>query len=767
MTSLSFAEQLKKERNEIWSRLALSAKSNQISSEQVCLEWSHAADLLLQKTFDHCFAEQKIALFALGKLGSSELNLSSDVDILLVAEDETAYAPAQLRQFQKILSERTANGFIFRVDFDLRPGGKQGPLVPTLDQFKDYYGNYGETWERLAFVRLRAIAGDSQIQKEVLSFAQKFSFRKHLDFTLLEDLKTLRSKIQGHYWARTQSDVIDLKLGVGGIRDIELFAHALQVVHGGRDPSLQIKRTTDALKLLQEKQLLPEQEAQFLATHYWNLRALENYVQALNDEQTHLLKVSDSHPDFVTAALKMLPEEMHRCDQIVKTLLGDAAASSTIEEELQQVGLPEQDLAELWQEILGQEVYSRHKGRDEISRKAFLGIFLTALKEQKGDLRRGLLLLKDFIHGTRAKASFFALLLREKNLLQELTWLFGHSPYLSRILCNRPELLDSFVYRAQNKHSEDLGSLLEELAEKRLLSEIITGSAYLKDKDLPALLQNLTSTADSIVEVLLNALKKEYPSSIQVLALGKWGGRELGFRSDLDFIFVTPQEPEENDFKVAKRFITRLTESHRGGHIYSIDMRLRPSGKAGPLVIPQKDLSEYLSQEASAWERQAYLKARFIGDDQKSLVPFFIDRGLNEVELTELNRIRQQLLADPPVVNLKFSEGGLVDVEFAVQTEILRRKIRPSSQSTTDLIRIFSSEFPTLLGNYERLRQMEQMLQLVASESLVELHANHESFHALALAFQISAQDLLKEVRDIFSNNIETLKELDPRRQAH
>lgn len=768
MTNLSFEDQLRKERNEIWSRSALCAKDSSESPEKICKDWSQASDALLQKAFDFCFAQQKVALFALGKLGSQELNLSSDVDVLLVAQDESSVSLSSLRKFQKVLTERTSQGFVFRVDFDLRPGGKQGPLVPTLDQFKDYYGNYGETWERLAFVRLRPLCGEALVINEVMSFAKKFSFRRHLDFTLLEDLKTLRSKIQGHYWARSQENVIDLKLGVGGIRDVELFTHALQVIHGGRDPGLQVKGTTEALKLLEEKGLLPQEEAQFLRTHYWNLRQLENYVQALNDEQTHLLRTQEDHPKFILEALTRLPDEMKRCDQIVKSLLGEAPKDLLLEDEIKKLNLPEEDLKELWQEILGQEVLSRNKGRDELARKAFLADFLETLQQQKGDIRRGLLLLKDFIHGTRAKASFFAMLIREKELLQELAWLFGHSPYLSRILCNRPELLDSFVYRAQDKMSEDLGTLLEEMAEKRLLSEVINGSAFLEDKDLPSLLSHLSSTADSIVESLLGALKKDYPSSIQILALGKWGGQELGFRSDLDFIFVVPEEPTENDFKLAKRFITRLTEPHRGGNIYSIDMRLRPSGKARPLVIPIKDLIHYLAHEASAWERQAYTKARWIGGAQNVLpLHSFIDRGLTKDELEELEKIRLQLLPNSGVLNVKFSEGGLIDIELAAQTYLLAHKIIPASSHTQDFIATFGDPGRTLIENYGRLRQIEQMLQLVASESLVELQPNHESFQSLALVLQSTSQDLLQEVSEIFAANIAVLKELDPRRQPH
>lgn len=759
-------DSLRLRRQQSWARFAQLAQNNSAPPQEICQGWSLEADQLLSQAFHFCFENQKVALFSLGKLGSQELNLSSDVDVLLVALDEDNISLSSLRKFQKMLTERTSQGFVFRVDFDLRPGGKQGPLIPTLDQFKDYYGNYGETWERLAFVRLRPLCGDLFVQQEVMAFAKKFSFRRHLDFTVLEDLKTLRTKIQGHYWISPEENVIDLKLGVGGIRDVELFAHALQVIHGGRETLLQIRGTTEALDLLREKNLLPSEESLFLQKHYWNLRCLENYVQALHDEQTHLLNLNDSHPDFVTEALKTLANEMVRCDQIVKTLLGEAPQAVSLEGELKKMGLPEQDLEDLWQEILGQKVLSRNKIRDEVARKAFLASFLENLQAQQGNVRRGLLLLKDFIRSTRAKASFFSLLLREKELLKELTWLFGHSPYLSQILCSRPELLDSFVYRSQDKHSPDLGTLLEELAEKKLLSEIISGSEFLEDKDLTSLMKNLSSTADSIVKTLLDSLRAEFPSALQILALGKWGGQELGFRSDLDFIFVVPNEGSENDFKVAKRLISRLTEPHRGGNIYSVDMRLRPSGKAGPLVISEKDLRHYLKVEASAWERQAYLKARWLKSDV-SLVTDYIDRGLTAEDLNELDRIRQQLLAPSGNINLKYSEGGLVDVELAVQTALLSQKTIPSSSQTRDFFAVWGPQGLELRHNYERLRQVEQTLQLVASESLVELKPNHESFQDLALALHASPAKLLEEIQELLKQNRAILKELDPRRQPH
>jgi len=766
LSNPSLADLLRQQRNKSWSACAEAAKENTSSAQDICLSWSHSADDLLSQAFQACFPSHA-ALFALGKLGAEELNLSSDVDLLILSADDSVSWLQPLREFQKILGDRTAAGFVFRLDFDLRPGGRQGPLVATLDQFKDYYGNYGETWERLAFVRFRAIAGDPELIKSALQFTQKFSFRRHLDFTLFEDLKQLRSSIQRHYWERTQQDVVDLKLGVGGIRDVELFTHALQVVHGGKDPSLQVKSTSRALSLIEGKNLLPATETEFLQRHYWNLRTLENFVQAQQDEQTHLLKLSENYPTFIQALIQPLAADMMTCDSIVKTLLGEAPPEDLDVQDLQKLGLNEEFLQEHWQEILGKEVLSHHKERDEAHRKKFLYEFIQALQAQGGDLPRGLLLLKDFMSATRAKATFFTLLTRDKRLLQELSWLFGHSPYLSRILCHRPELLDSFVYRSQDTPSQDMSTLLEELTEKKLLSEVINGSAFLKNKNLPVLLTQLSSTADSICQTLMAALKKEFPSQINILALGKWGGQELGFRSDLDFIFVIPDQASDVDFKLVRRFLSRLTESHRGGSIYSVDMRLRPTGQAGPLVISLPDLQNYLTTTALPWERQAYLKARWICGEGPDLKKLCVQSTLQKGDWVELNRIRQELISSSLSMDLKYSEGGLVDIELAAQAALLAKNISPASTETRAFLSEMGSGSETLSANYERLRQMEQMLQLVASENISELRPNHESFQSLIMALQMTPEMLLQEANQLLSDNTQLLKSLDPRRGSH
>lgn len=764
MNSTSLEDQLRRERNESWARFALLAKDAHFSPATLCLQWSQEADLLLQKAFKACFADSKIALFSLGKLGSHELNLSSDVDLLFIADNAEEISLSALRKFQHLLGARTPEGFVFRIDFDLRPGGRSSALIPTLDQFIDYYGNYGETWERLALVRLRFIDGDLQVRNDVEVFSKKFSFRKHLDFTLLNDLKSLRSKIQSHHSEKLSADLVNLKLGVGGIRDVELFTHALQVVHGGRDSSLQVRGTSEALQLIKTKKLLPAFDADFLIDHYWNLRQLENYVQSLNDEQTHLISPTANHPEFIKKIISVTLPDMQKCDQIVRSLLGEASLSIPVEDRLKSLDISGTELEELWNSILHQEVLSREKARDEAARKEFLSQFLDNLKSQNGNTRRALLFLKDFIQATRAKASFFTLLLREPTLLSKLTWLFGHSPYLSKILCNRPELLDSFVFQAQHSHSNDLGILLEELAEKRLLSEVINGGEYFETLNLKKIYTNLTSTADSISLELMNALKKDHPSKLQLLALGKWGGKELGFRSDLDFIFVSEDIPSENDFKLARRFISRLTESHRGGNIYSIDMRLRPSGSSGPLVIQEVDLFNFLQDEAPAWVRQAYTKARWIGVEKPLPILTYLNRGLTNAEIAELEEIRIQLNPERSSMNLKYSPGGLTDTELAVQTYILLHKLGPADTSLEASFELLPESARPLSDAYFRLRQIEQMLHLVASESVLEISKNDELFQLLASALRMPAEDLWSEIETHVTRSLDALKKLDPRR---
>lgn len=759
--ALTFSEheRWQKLRHAAWSEAALATILNTHTAKAICAAWSETANLILRECFDYYFKDLPAALFSLGKLGSEELNLSSDVDLLIVIQEESERPLKALRQFQKFLSERGPLGFIFRVDFDLRPGGRQGPMLPTVDHFVDYYGNFGETWERMAFVRLSPIAGDTQLISEVTAFSKKFTYRRHLDYTLLDDLKSLRGRLRQHYSLRSTDDIVDLKLGVGGIRDVELFTHALQVIHGGKNPELQVHPTSDALARLGLAKILPASDVDFLTRHYWRLRQLENLVQSSNDEQTHLFSKSALVPLWAAPLIQALDQDCKACDAIVSTLLGSPKTAPTAHIEMSATA------EVLWQEILSIEVHSRNKERDEEARLQFLNQFYDTLLRQKGDLEKALHHLRDFIKSTRAKASFFTLLVRNTNLLDEIAWLFGHSPYLSQILSSRPELIDSFVYRSQDLQRDDLSLLLEQLVEKRLLGELINGSHFLEDHDVQSLQANLSDTADEICRTLLEVLKNEYPSDINILCLGKWGGKELGLRSDLDFIFVTASEPSEIDSKLARRMINRLTELRKGGSIFAIDMRLKPSGKAGPMVISYQQLSVYLRTEADVWEHQAYLKSRWLTNSPLKIQDLFLGKTISDEQLSKLEMIRQELIrSDVTEIDLKYIEGGLLDVELFAQTLVLQKGMVISGTATVDFLSI-DAESARLKPGYLRLRQIEQMWQLLSSEGGSKLLLNHESFQQLAKTLQLTAENFKMDLMATLESNIATLNQLDPRRK--
>lgn len=750
-------DELRLERHRAWVACATASILRTADPQTICRSWSDTADVLLKKSFDRHF-KSGAALFALGKLGSRELNLSSDVDIVIVLRDEDPSAPQSLRQFQKEVAEVTPLGFVFRTDFDLRPGGRMGTLLPTVDQFVDYYGNYGETWERMAFVRLRALAGDSSIIEDIETFAHKFSFRKHLDYGLLNDFKSIRAKI--HSSRHTGEGMLHLKLDRGGIRDSELFVHALQVIYGGKDPTLRVYGTPDALDLLAQKKLLQIEDAEFLKAHYWRLRGLENFTQARADEQTHMLHLDDPRPEAFNPEVDRILQDKTAASRLVAELLGDPPKPEPI-------AWDEQDPAvqTVVDEIMAIPLLSRNKEHDSDLRRLFVESFVRKVIQIGGSVTVGLDQLKDFLRATRAKNNFLEMILRQESLLEQIVRLFSYSRYLGRLLCFRPELLDSFVFRVQDLDVE-LEALLENLVEKRLLTEIIEGSDFLEDRDVSRLNQTLTSVADEIVLRLAEALHEDIPADIHVLALGKWGSGELGFQSDLDLLFVTRDAPTEQDHKFVRRMISRLTEPHRGGSIYPVDLRLRPTGKAGPILIAQSDLQEYLSTAAAPWERQAYLRARWLATPLFDVQQSLFYRELNAEDLAELTQIRNRLQSQQKSLHWKHSDGGLLDIELFAQTRALQARRPGTPPGIAPMLRFFGEN--DLADVYTRLRQIEQLSQLIFSAAGMPWESeNNELIQNLAALLSEPSGDSVRAlVESLLEQSSQLLERLDPRRTS-
>jgi glutamate-ammonia-ligase adenylyltransferase len=315
------ADRIRLKRHETWLRCALATFHERATAADVCRFWSAQADDLIREAWREAKGSDTMAILALGKLGSEELNLSSDVDLVFVRGDNDPLEQKPIREFQALLNDATESGFALRVDLTLRPGGRSTSLLPSASEFEYHYGYHGEMWERLAYVRMRVLQGDATLVKSIEEFTRKFSFRKHLDYTLLEDLKALRTKIRSEKF-ETRPNAFHLKLGIGGIRELELFVHALQVIHGGRHPHLRTHSTTEGLKRIKTLGVLPGAECDFLLESYWYLRELENRLHAYEDQQTYLIDLDKGHPALPPGFAPKLKSVCERVSQIVTSLFG-------------------------------------------------------------------------------------------------------------------------------------------------------------------------------------------------------------------------------------------------------------------------------------------------------------------------------------------------------------------------------------------------------------------------------------------------------------
>jgi [glutamine synthetase] adenylyltransferase / [glutamine synthetase]-adenylyl-L-tyrosine phosphorylase len=774
-------------RHQIWLNCALATFFTTSTVKDICYYWSEQVDHIINSAWENFDLDKEdLLLFALGKLGAMELNLSSDVDLVIISNDPNSQKSSRkIQAFTKTLTSLNQFGFCLRVDYNLRPGGRFGPLVSSLSQFQDYYWSQGETWEKLALGRFRAINTNLSLKSKLTEVINNFCFRKYIDYTLFDDLKNIRKQIQEHYFKNNQLQQFHLKLGKGGIRDIELYLHALQIIHGGRYPEIRNYSTSQLTENLTSRSLLKEVEGETLINSYWKYRELENKIQIYEDQQTHTWSVDLKYPSLSTLDAKNLLQLSEEIDNVVSDLLGPILSSknplpATMEEQvswLTKHGFKPDIINDVWPKLMELTARSIRGQKDEAIRRNFLYYFVEELRVVNLDFNLGLKLLFDFIKSTHAKASLFSLLVKEKHLLHDLAILFSVSPYLGGIISSRPEILDNYFMNAQAELSSDFETLLDQLTEKKLLSEIISSKEFLHSKDIHTLNMSLSSTADLITTQLFKSLKLQYTSnSIEILAMGKWGGKELGLKSDLDFIFICFEPPSPSDFKIARRFLSRLRDQHKGGTLYDVDLRLRPSGKAGPLIVKWDRLLNYIENEADPWELQTYLKARFIDSKLDTKLIEILKEAIFKYKITSedlilLSSIKTQLnsKAKPSLIDIKYSPGGLIDIELGSQLSSLKHKIVSSKSSLYEIIdalisnnHSWQSAGLSIFNNYQQLRIWEQLYQLITSHTGTEIHWNSEFMPTYSLLLNCTPVNLQTEIQTLLDQNLILLKKVDP-----
>lgn len=770
----SFDARLKKKKLTSWVEAALATYHQTASPKDICLDWSLAADQVIKSASETLSLKEKgLAVFALGKLGAYELNLSSDIDLVVLSKDvPTMEMIKTTREFVKTISSVSEFGSGFRVDLDLRPGGAGSPLVCHVGRFQDYYWTQSELWERMALVRLRAICGPEELINEVLEARDQFCYRKYLDYSLLEELKRLRPKIHSTAGRLSQTQVINLKLTPGYIRDIELFINAHQIIYGGKEKRLRTTSTEEAATQLQSFEKTSGLFEKLLR-YYWDYRQWENQIQAINDFQTHDLDPKNPPAGWKWPSEQALSKMSHFVDDSISDLLGPAVnlspaeTSSEIisEGRLRELGFSEESIRSVWPEVKKASVLSRQKNVDETKRSEVIIQFVNEISNSAFDKDLGLKGLRDFLNSIRAKATFFHLLSKEEKLVKDLSFLFGLSPYLGSLFSTRPELLDSFLFNQDEPFSRDMEKALVQMAERKRLAEIRSALAFLSKLELQALTRTLSETADSISTHLLELIREETGAEeIYLLALGKWGGFELGFKSDLDFVFVSPAAPTENHHRLVRRFISRMRDPSAGGSIYNIDTRLRPSGKSGALIVQESQLMDFLKTKASPWERQAYIKGRWINREAHFQSAFPLEKGLTSEDLLELRSIRRKLILPwiSREISLKLGEGGIVDVELALQTLALDKRIVPKDGSTRALFEALDLEDSFLFHHYFELRKIEQVVRILSIEPEPKLSMSKSFIPLVARVFSQEPQSLLSSLEENMRKAALEIRKTDP-----
>jgi glutamate-ammonia-ligase adenylyltransferase len=763
-------------------------------------------------------AAEGFCVLGLGKLGAQELNLSSDIDLIYVFDGPDADAEAVAR-LGETLTELLSPG-CFRVDMRLRPGGRNAPLVTPFEGALGFYQSFGETWERAALLRARAVAGVLEVGERLLGELSHFVYRRYLDFDTLRQLRAMKLQIEREL---RSPDLVarNIKLGYGGIRELEFIVQALILVYGGRDPRLRTARTLAALERLGALGYLNPGRASELAAAYLFLRDVEHKLQVVAALQTHVLPAGDAgrraltarmHRGKGAAANARFEAEIISHRALVaaqfREMLGAAedrggrAASEGAEHAwrtaldprqsgpmLQALGFarPQESAGHLRSLARGPEhaIAAVAPRRRELLER--LGPLLLDEIRELADPDLALMNLASFIAAIGAHTSFLELLEQHPATRRVVLSLFASSAYLSTIFIRHPDMIDTLVRSDLARPRRSLADLDEELgalvvASPDLESRLDAIRAFRHQEFLRIAIADLAGDLDAdavhselslLAEVVLRralelaradiATRIPIPPSLELvaLAMGRLGAAEMSYNSDLDLIFVYHDRGEvAEDSRVAasrivQKFIVVLEARTREGYAYKIDLRLRPSGNAGPLVASLDGFRDYHRTSSSAvWERQALVRARVIAGEsalgaevEAARREFVFGRGLRRKEVAEIAamrlRIERELGADERGrLNIKQGRGGLLDVEFLTQMMALRYgHAHPelTSRATVALVRgigqcglLEPGAAAQLETDYRFLSRLENRLRIETDQAAWALSTGPESLGPLA-----------------------------------
>ena len=701
-------------------------------------------------------------IVGMGKLGARELNVSSDIDLIYVYEHdgETAgtaegrgrisnheYFARAVKAIYSLVGDTTEHGFVFRVDLALRPNGNSGPSSVSLAALEEYLQVQGREWERFAWLKSRVVAPrDSLASPEVQALrgvVLPFVFRRYLDYSVFDALRSLHRQIRDHAVQRSAGHperANDVKLSRGGIREIEFTVQLLQVVRGGQFPELRCRPTLEALQRLARAGLMPQETADALARAYEFLRRVEHRIQYLDDQQTHVLPTRDDDLAWIAhtlgydnccAFLHELDAHRELVAQEFDTLLGGAGkkqcngggcggprAAAPPPPEFDT--LLEQLPPGFRERVAEWRSHPRVAGlRDEARARLFRLVQRTAQWLKEGRVtEEAALRLANWLEPLLRRESYLALLLERPSVHEQLLHLLGAAKWPARYMLQHPGVIDELAGGALLAERFVAADFERELAQ-RLAALQSTGED--DDETLLNLLRraqhaetfrtlardverritveqvadDLSALADSVLRVTAqwcwSRLKTRHRENPQfaIIGYGKLGGKELGYGSDLDIVFVFDDDDERAPEVYAafvRKLINWLTVKTGEGDLYEIDTALRPNGSSGLLVTSFDAYANYQQRRGSntawTWEHQAMTRARFVLGSEALQARF---DAVREAVITserdraalhdEIVAMRERMRAAHPVqgglFDVKHSPGGMVDAEFAVQYLVL------------------------------------------------------------------------------------------------
>ncbi|MCW3798358.1 bifunctional [glutamine synthetase] adenylyltransferase/[glutamine synthetase]-adenylyl-L-tyrosine phosphorylase [Sphingomonas sp. BN140010] len=740
-------ERLRRQRLRLALAVALGDLAGEFSLEQVTGHLSNFADSAIDAALRQAVVERAgdqpfagLTVLALGKLGSRELNYSSDVDLILLfdpatlprrSRDEPGEAAVRYgRRLIELLQHRNEHGYVVRVDLRLRPSPEVTPIALPIGAAISYYESSALPWERAAFIRARACAGDAELGREFLAAIQPFVWRRSLDFGVVDEIRAISTRIRDHYnQGQRFGPGYDLKRGRGGIREVEFFAQIQQLIHAGREPALRAPATLDALAALADSGKLLRSDAEAMALAYRRLRTAEHRVQMIADAQTHLLpaappalgQVAELHGlSGGEELIDWLAPSVTVVEQLFGALADDRGGRfsndpTVLEEELRELGFPEPAIPA--RHVAGWRSGRARALRSTAAREAFeamLPLLLTSIADAP-DPAAALNRLADLIERLSSGVNLFRLIAARPELGTLLATVLSHAPTLAAQLGRRPELLDGLLDDSSFALPPSAGEFAARLrtgiaglpydkaldraraliGERRfgLGVQLVSGH-----RDPIAVAEGYSDVAEGAVVALAEVAQADFeqahgrmPSGeLIVLALGRLGGRALTHASDLDLIFIydgppdarsdgaKPLSPADYYNRLARRIIAALSVPTAAGPLYELDTRLRPQGEQGMLAVSLDGFVAYQRNEAWTWEHMALCRARpltgsaAMKERVAALIRDILGSRADPAKVrADAASMRAEMARHKPALgplDIKLGSGGLVDLEFAVHT---------------------------------------------------------------------------------------------------